>query len=108
MRPASGCDVGQVSSNTSTLAVVRLVDPAGTDRAATPREVASHLESGGFFWLDLESPGDNELADFYASLQLPASIRGTVVQPSPRSAFALRAGWVQAVLPAAVDTEAAA
>lgn len=107
-RPALGCDVGRVSSSTSTPTVARLVDPAGTDRAATPREVASQLEEGGFFWLDLESPSDDELVEFYASLRLPASITGTVVQSSPRSAFALRAHSAQAVLPAAVDTEAAA
>jgi hypothetical protein len=52
-------------------AAVRLVDTDGRDGPATPREVAGHLQAGGFFWLDLEDPGDDELAEFSQSLQLP-------------------------------------
>ena len=48
----------------STPAVVRLVDTAGRDGPATAGEVVAHLQSGAFFWLDLEDPGDDELAEF--------------------------------------------
>jgi hypothetical protein len=63
--------------------VVRLVDTAGRDGPATPREVAGHLQAGGFFWLDLEDPGDDELAEFSQSLQLPRA-------PSPASCTPVR------------------
>lgn len=43
--------------NPSTPAIARLVDTAGRDGPATPRDVASQLQSGGFFWLDLR-PGE--------------------------------------------------
>jgi hypothetical protein len=39
----------------STPMIARLVDTAGRDGPTTPREVASQLQSGGFFWLDLET-----------------------------------------------------
>lgn len=42
------------------------------DGPTTPRDVAGQLQSGGFFWLDLENPGDDELAEFGHSLQLSA------------------------------------
>jgi hypothetical protein len=47
----------------STPAIARLADTAGHDGPATPREVAGQLQSGGFFWLDLENPADDELAE---------------------------------------------
>jgi Mg2+ and Co2+ transporter CorA len=74
----------------------------------TPRpstEVASHLQAGGFFWLDLEDLGDDELAEFSQSLQLPADTVVSLVHASARSSFAPAADSVQAVLPAAVDTK---
>jgi hypothetical protein len=39
----------------STPAIARLADTAGHDGPTTPREVASQLQSDGFFWLDLET-----------------------------------------------------
>ncbi len=89
----------------STPAVVRLVDTAGRDGPATSREVAGHLEAGGFFWLDLEDPGDDELAEFSQSLRLRADTVVSLVHASGRSSFAPTADSVQAVLPAAVDTK---
>jgi len=56
--------------DSSTPALVRLVDTAGGDGPATPREVAGRLRAGGFFWLDLENPGDDEMAEFSQSLRL--------------------------------------
>ena len=107
-RPVPGCDVGVVSSNASTPAVVRLVDLEGHDRSVTPRGVAQQLEEGGFFWLDVESSGPDELADLYESLQLPAKPTVSAEQGSLRSAFALHPDSVHAVLPVAVDTESTA
>ena len=89
----------------STPAVVRLVDTAGRDGPATPREVAGHLQTGEFFWLDLEDPGDDELAGFSQSLQLPAGTVVSLVHASARSSFTPAADSIQAVLPAAVDTK---
>ena len=89
----------------STPAVVRLVDTAGRDGSATASEVAGHLQTGGFFWLDLEDPGDDELAKFSQSLRLPADTIVSLVHASARSSFAPAADSVQAVLPAAVDTK---
>lgn len=86
----------------STPAVVRLVDTAGRDGPATPPEVAAQLEAGGFFWLDLEDPGDGELAEFGQSLQFPAGTVVSLGHASARSSFAPAADSVQAVLPAAV------
>jgi Mg2+ and Co2+ transporter CorA len=85
-------------------AVARLVDIAGRDQSATPRDVAGQLQSGGFFWLDLENPDEGELAEFCQSLRLSADAIDSVMHPSQRSSFALAAGSVQAVLPAAVST----
>ena len=92
----------------STPAVVRLADTAGRDGPATPREVAGYLREGGFFWLDLENPGDDELAEFSQSLQLPSDTIVSLVHASARSSFATATGSVRAVLPAAVDTGPAA
>ena len=92
----------------STPAIARLVDTAGRDGPATPRDVAGQLHSGGFFWLDLENPGDDELAQFGQSLQLSAGAIDSVAHATQRSSFALAAGSVQAVLPAAVGTQPAA
>jgi len=89
----------------STPAVVRLVDAAGHDGPATAREVVAHLQAGAFFWLDLEAPGDDELAEFSQSLRLPAGTIVSLVHASARSSFAPAAGSVQAVLPAAVDAK---
>jgi len=89
----------------STPAVVRLVDTAGRDGPATPREVAGHLQAGGFFWLDLEDPGDDEVAEFSQSLQLPADTTASLVHASARSSFAPAADSVRAVLPGAADTD---
>lgn len=83
-------------------AVARLVRTAGRDQPATPRDVAGQLQSGGFFWLDLENPDEGELAEFCQSLRLSADAIDSVTHPSQRSSFALAAGSVQAVLPAAV------
>ena len=92
----------------STPAIARLSDTAGRDGPATPRDVAGQLQSGGFFWLDLENPGDDELAEFGHSLQLSAGAIDSVTHASQRSSFTLAAGSVQAVLPAAVGTGSAA
>ena len=94
-----------MSSATSTPAVVRLIDESGHDRAVTPDEVAGLLEEGGFFWLDLESPSEDELAEFHQRLQLPANLSVRVDQAGLRSAFALLTDSVHAVLPVAVDAE---
>jgi len=85
-------------------AVARLADTAGHDQPATPRDIASQLRSGGFFWLDLENPDEDELAEFCQSLRLSADSIDSVTHPSQRSSFALAAGSVQAVLPAAVGS----
>ena len=87
----------------STPAVARLVDSSGVDGTATPREVADHLDAARFFWLDLEDPGDDALAEFSKSLRLPADITVGLVDTGARSSFATAADSVQAVLPAAVD-----
>ena len=92
----------------STPVIARLADTAGRDGPATPPDVASHLQSGEFFWLDLENPGDDELAEFGHSLQLPAGAIDSVKHASQRSSFTFAAGSVQAVLPAAVGTGPAA
>ena len=92
----------------STPATARLIDAAGRDGPATPRDVAGQLQAGGFFWLDLENPGDDELAEFGRSLQLSAGAIDTMTHASQRSSFALAAGSVRAVLPAAVGTRPAA
>ena len=84
--------------------VARLVDAAGRDQPATPRDVAGQLQSGGFFWLDLENPDEGELAEFCQSLRLSAGAIDSVRHASQRSSFALAGGSVNAVLPAAVAT----
>lgn len=89
----------------STPAVARLVDTAGVDGSATPREIADHVQAGGFFWLDLEDPGDNELAEFSKSLQLPADTVVSLGHATARSSFVPATGSVQAVLPVAVDAK---
>jgi magnesium transporter len=89
----------------STPAIARLVDTAGRDGPATPRDVAGQLQSGGFFWLDLEDPGGDELAKFSQSLSLPAGTIESVAHAPARSSFALLADSVLAVLPAAVETK---
>jgi magnesium transporter len=89
----------------STPAVARLVDTAGRDGSATPRDVAGQLQSGGFFWLDLENPADVELTEFCRSLQLSAGAIDNVTHPSQRSSFTLAAGSVHAVLPAAAGSQ---
>jgi magnesium transporter len=89
----------------STPAIARLANTAGLDGPTTPREVVSQLQSGGFFWLDLENPGDDELAEFGRSLQLSAGAIDSVRHASQRSSFTLAAGSVRAVLPAAVGTQ---
>jgi len=85
-------------------AVARLIDTAGRDQPATPRDVADQLQSGGFFWLDLEDPDEDELADFCQNLRLSADAIDSVTHPSQRSSLTLAADSVQAVLPAAVGT----
>jgi hypothetical protein len=74
------------------------------DGSATPRDVAGQLRSGGFFWFDLQNPGDDELAEFCHSLLLSAGAIDSVTHASQRSSFSLAAGWVRAVRPAAVGT----
>ena len=88
-------------------ALVRLVDTAGHEGPATPREVAGHLQAGRFFWLDLEHPGDDELTEFGQSLRLPAATIDSVKHPPARSSFALGPDSVLVVLSAAVDTKPA-
>jgi Mg2+ and Co2+ transporter CorA len=88
----------------STTASARLVGSTGADRPATPGDVAERLQAEGFFWLDLENPDENELAEFCQSLQLSGAAVGTLTHASQRSSFARAAGSVQAVLPASVDT----
>ena len=88
----------------STTASARLVGSTGADRPATPSDVAERLQAGGFFWLDLENPDENELAEFCQSLQLSGAAARTLTHTSQRSSFARAAGSVQAVLPASVDT----
>ena len=83
--------------------LARLVDAAGHAAATTPREVAGQVQAGAFFWLDLEGPTDDELAEFCRSLRLPADAADSVVHPTARSSFARVADSVRAVLPAAVD-----
>ena len=89
----------------STPAVVRLVDTAGTDGPATSRDLADHLHAGTFFWVDLEDPSDDELAEFCESLELPAGTVVGLVHASARSRFTAAADAVHAVLPAAVDAK---
>ena len=91
--------------DSSTPALVRLVDTAGGDGPATPREVAGRLRAGGFFWLDLENPGDDEMAEFSQSLRLSPGAIVSAVHGSARSSFAPAADSIRAVLPAAVDTK---
>jgi len=98
-------DTSALLHDPSTPAIARLVTTAGRDGPATPRDVAGQLQSGGFFWLDLEHPGDDELAEFGHSLQLSAGAIDSVTHPSQRSSLTLAAGSVQAVLPAAVATQ---
>ena len=86
-------------------AVVRLVDAEGHEGPATPHEIAGYLQEGGFFWLDLEDPGNDELAEFCQSLRLPVGTIDSVVHASARSSFALVEDSVQAVLPTAVETK---
>ena len=69
-------------------------------------EVARRLHAGGFFWLDVESPGGDELTELFESLELPANLRVNPGQDGSRSTFALHTDAVRAVLPAAVDQEA--
>ena len=82
----------------------QLVGSTGADRPATTGDVAERLQAGGFFWLDLENPDENELAEFCQSLQLSGAAVETLTHASQRSSFARAAGSVQAVLPASVDT----
>jgi magnesium transporter len=88
----------------ATRAAAWLVDSAGRDQPATPRDVTGQLLAGGFFWLDLENPDEDELAEFCRSLRLSADAIDSLAHASQRSSFALAAGSVQAVLPAAVGT----
>jgi len=97
-------DTSTALHDPSTPAMARLVDTSGRDGSAAPRDVVGQLQSGGFFWLDLQNPGDDELAGFCHSLQLSAGAIDSVTHASQRSSFALAAGSVQAVLPAAVGT----
>jgi Mg2+ and Co2+ transporter CorA len=76
----------------STSAAARLADTAGRDQPATPREVAGQLASGGFFWLDLESPDEGELAEFCQSLGLSACAIEKVTHP----VSARRSPWPRA------------
>jgi magnesium transporter len=110
-----GCRLMAMPPDTSTSlhdpatpAIARLVDTAGRDEPATPRDVAGQLQSGGFFWLDLENPGDDELAEFGRSLQLSTGAIDSVAHASQRSSFALAAGSAQAVLPATKGTRSEA
>ena len=89
----------------STPAVVQLVDTAGRDAPASAREVASHLQAGTFFWLDLENPGDDELAEFIQNLRLPAESITSAMHASARSSFAPAADSIQIVLPGAADAD---
>ena len=89
----------------STPALARLVDTVGREGPATPREAADHLQAGGFFWLDLENPGGDELAKFCQSLRLPAGTIHGVTQATARSSFALVADSVLAVLPVAAESK---
>ena len=89
----------------STPALVRLMDTTGREGPATPREVAGHLQARRFFWLDLENPGDDELAKFCQSLQLPAGTIHGVTHPTARSSFALVEDSVLVVLAVAVETK---
>jgi len=98
-------DTSTALHDPSTSAVASLADTAGRYESATPRDVAGQLRSGGFFWLDLENPGADELAEFCRSLQLSASAVDSVTHPSQRSSFTLAGGSVQAVLPAAAGTQ---
>ena len=91
----------------STPAITRLANTAGHDGPATPGDVAGQLQSGGFFWLDLENSGDDELAELGRSLQLSAGAIDSVTHASQRSSFALAGDSVRAVLPAAVGTRPA-
>ena len=92
----------------STPAIARLAGTGGHDAPATPRDVAGQLHSGGFFWLDLENAGGDELAKFCQSLRLPAGVIHGVTHATARSSFAVVADSVVAVLPAAAKTKAAA
>ena len=82
------------------------MDPTRDERSVTPHEVASRMQAGGFFWLDLESTGGDELAQYSESLRLPSRVTTSHLQTDVRSSFTVRDGAIQAVLPAAVDTEA--
>ncbi|BCJ47607.1 hypothetical protein GCM10010168_19650 [Actinoplanes ianthinogenes] len=88
--------------------IARLIDAAGRDGPATPADVAGHLRSGEFFWLDLEQPGDDDLAEFRRGLQLPAGVLDSVPHARQRSSLGWSGGSVRAVLPAAVGTRPAA
>ena len=103
-QPGSEGPHGQTRSKAAP-ALVRLVDTAAREGPATPREVASHLQAGKFFWLDVEDPGEDELAEFGQSLRLPADTMESVVHAPARSSFALVADSVRAVLPAAEHTK---
>src|SRR5215472_8718977 len=94
--PASPSGAAGGPSTTS----ARLVGSTGADRPATPGDVTERLQAEGFFWLDLENPDENELAEFCQSLQLSGPAVGTLTHASQRSSFATAAGSVQAVLPA--------
>jgi magnesium transporter len=92
----------------STPMVVRLVDTTGGDGPAASDEVEDHLQAGRLFWLDLQDPSDDELAEFSHGLRLPAESVVGVFHASSRSSFAPSADSVRVVLPAAVDTESTA
>ena len=55
-------DTSAAPDDSARPAVARLVDSAGRDQPTAPRDVEDRLQSGGFFWLDLENPGEGVLA----------------------------------------------
>jgi Mg2+ and Co2+ transporter CorA len=75
----------------------------GRTGPATAEEISVHLQRGRFFWLDVESPGDDELASLCRTLCLSAEIAGAVARPTQRSSFAMDPEAVRVVLPAAVQ-----
>src|SRR5215211_577344 len=102
----AGSDVTSTSQHHApSSAVVRLVDTAGHDGPATPGDVAEHVQTDTFFWLDLEALGDEELLQFCRSLQLSADIVDIVVHGTPRSWFAPATDSVVAVLPWVTGTD---
>jgi hypothetical protein len=88
----------------STPAIARLVGTAGGMGRRLRATSQASCDRGGFFWFDLQNPGDDELAEFCHSLLLSAGAIDSVTHASQRSSFSLAAGWVRAVRPAAVGT----